>query len=86
MQLAALTINGAFKGFRFSPHLPMHQAFIQPDRAAARQALRLVADQLWDECRRLGAFIDDSQTDVLIHLNFPSQHRTGSIRRIRSSA
>ena len=27
-------------------------------------------------CPRLGSFIDDSETDVLTHLDFPSQHRT----------
>ncbi|WAP68734.1 IS256 family transposase [Jiella pelagia] len=54
----------------------MRQAFIQPDRAAASQALRHVADQLRDKCPKLGSFIDDSETDVLAHLDFPSQHRT----------
>jgi putative transposase len=54
----------------------MRQAFIQPDRAAASQALRHVADQLRDKCPKLGGFIDDSETDVLTHLDFPSQHRT----------
>lgn len=54
----------------------MRQAFIQPDRAAASQALRHVADQLRDKCPKLGSFIDDSETDVLTHLDFPSQHRT----------
>lgn len=54
----------------------MRQAFIQPDRAAASQALRHVADHLRDKCPKLGSFIDDSETDVLTHLDFPSQHRT----------
>lgn len=54
----------------------MRQAFIQPDRAAASQALRHVADQLRDRCPKLGSFIDDSETDVLTHLDFPSQHPT----------
>ena len=54
----------------------MRQAFIQPDRATASQALRHVADQLRDKCPKLGSFIDDSETDVLAHLDFPSQHRT----------
>lgn len=54
----------------------LRQAFIQPDRAAASQALRHVADQLRDKCPKLGGFIDDSETDVLAHLDFPSQHRT----------
>ena len=54
----------------------LRQAFIQPDRAGAAQALRQVADQLRGKCPKLGGFIDDSETDVLAHLDFPSQHRT----------
>ena len=54
----------------------LRQAFIQPDRAGAAQALRHVADQLRGKCPKLGSFIDDSETDVLAHLDFPSQHRT----------
>ena len=54
----------------------LRQAFIQPDRAGAAQALRQVADQLRGKCPKLGGFIDDSETDVLTHLDFPSQHRT----------
>ncbi|MBB4000685.1 transposase-like protein [Aureimonas pseudogalii] len=54
----------------------LRQAFIQPDRAGAAQALRHVADQLQGKCPKLGNFIDDSETDVLAHLDFPSQHRT----------
>ena len=51
----------------------LRQAFIQPDRAQASQTLRHVADQLR---QKLAAFIDDSETDVLSHLDFPEQHRT----------
>ncbi len=54
----------------------LRQAFIQSDRASASQALRHVADQLRGKCPKLGSFIDDSETDVLAHLDFPSQHRT----------
>lgn len=54
----------------------LRQAFIQPDRAGAAKALRHVADQLRGKCPKLGSFIDDSETDVLAHLDFPSQHRT----------
>ena len=54
----------------------LRQAFTQPDRAGATQALRHVADQLRGKCPKLGNFIDDSETDVLAHLDFPSQHRT----------
>ena len=49
---------------------------MQPDRASASQALRHVADQLRDKWSKLGTFIDDSETDVLAHMDFPAQHRT----------
>jgi putative transposase len=54
----------------------LRQAFMQPDRASASHTLRHVADQLRDKCPKLGAFIDDSETDVLTHMDFPAQHRT----------
>ena len=53
----------------------LRQAFIQPDRAQASQTLRHVADQLRQKWPKLAAFIDDSETDVLSHLDFPEQHR-----------
>jgi hypothetical protein len=54
----------------------LRQAFIQPDRAAASQTLRHVADQLRPKWPKLGAFIDESEADVLAHMDFPAQHRT----------
>jgi len=54
----------------------LRQAFIQPDRASASRTLRHVADQLREKWPRLGGFIDESETDVLAHLDFPAQHRT----------
>ncbi|MBS3025364.1 transposase, partial [Acidiphilium multivorum] len=54
----------------------LRQAFIQPDRVSASQTLRHVADQLRGKWPKLGAFIDDSETDVLAHMDFPAQHRT----------
>src|SRR3984957_5047564 len=53
----------------------LRHAFIQPDRAQASQTLRHVADQLRQKWSKLAAFIDDSETDVLSHLDFPEQHR-----------
>ncbi len=53
----------------------LRQAFSQPDRAAASQALRHVADQLRAKWPKLSAFIDNSETDVLTYLDFPVQHR-----------
>src|SRR3954469_20171786 len=54
----------------------LRQAFIQPDRAQASQTLRHVADQLRQKWPKLAGFIDDSETDVLSHLDFPEQHRS----------
>ena len=54
----------------------LRQAFIQPDRATASQTLRHTADQLRGKWPKLAAFIDESETDVLAHMDFPAQHRT----------
>jgi putative transposase len=54
----------------------LRQAFIQSDRSNASQTLRHVADQLRDKWPKLGGFIDDSEIDVLAHMDFPAQHRT----------
>ena len=64
------------KGQQSMVSAALRQAFIQPDRAAACQTLRHVADQLRAKWPRLGTFIDDSETDVLAHMDFPVQHRT----------
>ena len=53
----------------------LRQAFLQPDRPSASQALRHVADQLRSKWPKLAAFIDESETDVLAHLDFPASHR-----------
>lgn len=53
----------------------LRQAFIQPDHQSATQTMRHVADQLRDKWPKLGAFIDDSEADVLAHMSFPAQHR-----------
>jgi transposase-like protein len=54
----------------------LRQAFIQADRASASQTLRHVADQLRPKWPKLAAFIDDSEADVLAHMDFPAQHRS----------
>ena len=64
----------------------LRQAFIQPDRAAAAQTLRQVADQLRGKWPKLAGFIDESETDVLAHMDFPVVHRTKLHSTIRSSA
>jgi transposase-like protein len=53
----------------------LRQAFIHPDRPSASQALRHVADQLRSKWPKLAAFIDESETDVLAHMDFPASHR-----------
>ena len=53
----------------------LRQAFLQPDRPSASQALRHVADQLRSKWPKLAAFIDESETDVLAHMDFPASHR-----------
>jgi len=51
----------------------IRQAFIQPDRKAAGETWRHVADQLrWP---KLGAVMDEAEEDVLAYMTFPSQHR-----------
>jgi transposase-like protein len=54
----------------------LRQAFIQPDRAQTSQTLRHVADQVRQKWPKLAAFIDESEPDLLAHLDFPTQHRT----------
>ena len=53
----------------------LRQAFTQLDHQNATQTMRHVADQLRDKWPKLGAFIDDSEADVLAYMNFPAQHR-----------
>jgi transposase-like protein len=54
----------------------LRQAFIQPDRASASQTLRHVADQVRAKWPKLAVFIDESEADVLTHMDFPAQHRS----------
>jgi transposase-like protein len=64
------------KGQQSMVSAALRQAFIQPDSAQASQALRHVADQLRQKWPKLAAFIDESEADVLAHMNFPIQHRS----------
>ena len=54
----------------------LRQAFIEPDRASAAQTSRHVADQLRPKWPKLTAFIEDSEAEVLAHMDFPVQHRS----------
>jgi transposase-like protein len=64
------------KGQQSMVSAALRQAFIQPDRAQASQTLRHVADQLRQKWPKLAGFIDESEADVLAHMDFPTQHRT----------
>ncbi|ABQ29167.1 IS256 family transposase [Acidiphilium cryptum] len=63
------------KGQQSMVSAALRQAFIQPDRAGASQTLRHTADQFRAKWPKLAAFIDDSEVDVLAHMDFPVQHR-----------
>jgi putative transposase len=63
------------KGQQSMVSAALRQAFIQPDRPTASQTLRHVSDQLRVKWPKLAAFIDDSEVDVLAHMDFPTQHR-----------
>ncbi len=54
----------------------IRQAFLQPDRDAASQTWRHVADQLRPRWPKLSALMDASEHDVLAYMTFPVQHRT----------
>jgi transposase-like protein len=64
------------KGQQSMVSAALRQAFIQTDRTSASQTLRHVADQLRAKWPKLGTFIDESETDVLAHMDFPAQHRS----------
>jgi transposase-like protein len=51
------------------------QAFLQPDRRAAGETRRNVADHLRARWPKLGALMDEVEHDVLAYMTFPSQHR-----------
>ena len=53
----------------------LRQAFLQPDQDSARRVWRQMADQFRARWPKLGAFMDDSEHDVLAYMAFPTQHR-----------
>ena len=53
----------------------IRQAFLQPDRDAAHQTFRHVADQLRPRWPRLAALMDESEHEVLAYMAFPAPHR-----------
>jgi putative transposase len=64
------------KGQQSMVSAALRQAFLQPDRAGASQTLRHVADQIRAKWPKLASFIDESEADVLTHMDFPIQHRS----------
>src|ERR1700741_2231789 len=68
--------SGGYSGPAGMVAAALRQAFLQPDPAQASAMLRHVADQLRPKWPKLAAFIDDSETDVLSHLDFPEPHRS----------
>jgi len=53
----------------------IRQVFLQPDQKTATQVGRQVADQLRTRWSKLGACMDEAETDVLAYTGFPTQHR-----------
>lgn len=53
----------------------LRQAFLQPDFEGAHRVWRSAADQFRTRWPKLGAFMDDSEHDVLAFMAFPAQHR-----------
>jgi putative transposase len=51
-------------------------AFAQEDAETAKAQWRKVADQLRPKLPKLAAFMDEAETDVLAHMDFPAAHRT----------
>ena len=51
-------------------------AFAQETPEAASVQWRAVADQIRPKVSKLGAIMDDAETDVLAYMTFPEEHRT----------
>lgn len=54
----------------------VRQNSVRPDRKAAGEAWRHVADRLWPRFRKVAALLDDGEHDVLAYMDFPEAHRT----------
>ena len=63
----------------------LRQAFLQPDRAQASAMLRHLADRFRQKWPKLAAFIDDSETEVLSYLDFPSRTAANCTAPTRSN-
>ena len=54
----------------------VRQVFVQPDRKAAGEAWRHVADQLRPRFPKVAALLDDAEHDVLAYMDYPEPHRS----------
>jgi putative transposase len=54
----------------------VRQVFVQPDRKAAGEAWRHVADQLRPRFPKVAARLDDAEHDVLACMDYPEAHRS----------
>jgi transposase-like protein len=54
----------------------VRQVFVQPDRKAAGDAWRHVADQLRPRFPKVAALLDDAEHDVLAYMDYPEAHRS----------
>ena len=63
------------KGQRQMVAALIRTVFAQEGEAEARRQWRAVADQLRERFPKIGSLMDNSEVDVLAHLNFPRAHR-----------
>ena len=63
------------KGQQSMASASLRQAFLQEDAEKAHQVWRAASDGMRQRWPKLGAFMDDSEHDVLAYMGFPEQHR-----------
>ena len=64
------------KGQQSMASASLRQAFLQDTPEKAQAVWRAAADQMREKWPKVGAFMDDSEHDVLAYMGFPEQHRT----------
>src|SRR5574343_299430 len=69
-------VRRGLTGVKLVVSAAIRQVFLQPDQKSATQVWRQVADQLRTRWPKLGACMDEAETDVLAYTGFPTQHRT----------
>ena len=63
------------KGQQSMASASLRQAFLQDTSEKAHAVWRAAADQMREKWPKLGAFMNDSEHDVLAYMGFPEQHR-----------